>query len=1687
MNEMKQLLLELHYGLLEDAEAEALRERIERDPEVARLWAETLQVADRFASAARLVGTGQTDDTSNLDRLFADVKASPPPPERAPSSPVPLRRRSLVRHWRSFALAASLLTIICGIRLIGALPERPAAAMLLRAEPLTGQSDGPQSDATASGGASNAFRIATLATDRQTAASLADAPSSMAAGMPLTPASLTFSIFAKGALVYQERATTPGETAFRVPEDLIVPEGAHLEVRAAAGETTPALVHLPLQPTRCLTYLNTDRPVYRPGETIYFRSLTLNRKTFFGEYTLPVRYRLLDPAETAVPGTTIEGVTERGVGNGAVTLPEDIAGGTYTLVASSLDGVFPEERTTIEIRQYRLPRFKHELRFHQRSYGPDEPVRCDARLWRVEGEPLAGASVEATAVVDGEVIHRGRLRTDSQGHCQWRFSLPPFIDVGRGYVSIVVDDGGARETFSKTLPIQTGRVQFDFYPEGGFLVEGLRNRVYFSVRSSQGEPMHVEGEVMTRGGRRVARLQTTADGMGRFAFVPEPGQRYVVRLDKPLDVTTSAMLPPVVADRPVLDTGPGVFAADAPLDFVLRSTAEMAVRIEAVCRGVVVGRAETHLRSGTNRVRLPVGEGAEGVIRLTIFDAAAGRPVAERLVYRRSDGRLKVRVLESAALQQQTPGTPLRVTLQVTDQQDQPVAAVLGVAVVDQAALSLRAKPRASMTTHFLLTSEIERPEDLEHANFYLNDSPQTAAALDLLLGTQGWRRFVQRQSVDAESLDQMVQRLLELDGPPPAAITPVSNGRELAAQWTQYRTDLDRAWTHFLDELRWLLLPLFLLWALAGWLRARWSTVAAASLLVAVLGTVGVVGCGAPESASTAVMSQADEESGSEPPKATQGGAGEVLEPIDRPTADDAEQAPPEHSAATQPRSRRVEDPSATLTTGPADGAAAELSQQPAMTAEDLRRLLAARGIDAEGLAERLFEELRFPVRQYAHRHRPGTVRADFAETLYWHPMLSTDSQGRATIRFDLSDAATAFRIHADAHSSDGRIGSGEADVVTRLPLQIEPKLPLAVTAGDRIELPLAISNHVDRDLNAALSVRTGPGLSVDAGEATRALSLQAGQRQRWFVPIEVDEAAQNAEVPITVALQSQASAEGPALADTVRRSVRVISDGYPRRRSINVMLQQPQTVRLGVPPETIEGSVQITLRGYPSPLADLMAGVESVLAEPHGCFEQASAANYPNALALQYLAQPGVANPEVAQRASGMLQRGYQRLTQFECQQQGYEWFGADPGHEALSAFGLMQFWDMRQVMPVDPAMIQRTRQWLLDRRDGKGGWHRNPRHLHQWSVRQDVVNAYILWALSEADRDKPRQRPLADELSDELDRLQAVARDSEDAYLLALSAATLANVQRTSAAQQIATDLLAQQSSDGSLRGRSSVTQSGGKSLRVETTALAALAWTKLDGFETPCRRAVEWLVQNREGRGGFGSTQATVLALKALLAYGQQADTGGGTLYVRAGDVTLAEAALPDEAGQGGMIEIAGLAKRLQDHGLDPSTVELTIGTDQALRLPCTIDVAYHSPTPGTAEDAAVRLDVQMEASQDVPPGGVVAIDVQLENVTSEGQPMTVAAVGLPGGVEPRVEELNELREAGVIDFFELRPREVVFYWRNLPPEDVKEFRFHVTAEIPGRYTGPASRAYLYYTAEKVHWTPPLTVTIAREQP
>lgn len=110
------------------------------------------------------------------------------------------------------------------------------------------------------------------------------------------------------------------------------------------------------------------------------------------------------------------------------------------------------------------------------------------------------------------------------------------------------------------------------------------------------------------------------------------------------------------------------------------------------------------------------------------------------------------------------------------------------------------------------------------------------------------------------------------------------------------------------------------------------------------------------------------------------------------------------------------------------------------------------------------------------------------------------------------------------------------------------------------------------------------------------------------------------------------------------------------------------------------------------------------------------------------------------------------------------------------------------------------------------------------------------------------------------------------------------------------------------------------------------------------------------------------------------------------------------------------------------------------------------------------------------------GEGVKLRARVENTTPAGLPMTLARVGIPGGLTFQTWQLKELRDKGAIDFYETRPREVILYWRALAPSAKKDIDLDLIAATPGMYESPATSAYLYYTAEDKAWTAPTKVSV-----
>ena len=291
---------------------------------------------------------------------------------------------------------------------------------------------------------------------------------------------------------------------------------------------------------------------------------------------------------------------------------------------------------------------------------------------------------------------------------------------------------------------------------------GAVNRVYFQARTTLGKPADLKGRVVDETGRVVAHAETLTDdtepginqGMGRFEFTPEAGQSYQLMIDQPVGTEGEYKLPPVQTEGVVLTALSEVSGDPDPIRVrVTCPSVGRTLLVGAYARGRLLDHrritvaanqsADVELKpEAGDRWRHP-GHGVRGTSRRRARRSNCGRGRSGWSTASRHD---TLNLSCEPDKSRYVPGDHVALSLKATNEKHEPVPAIAMVGVVNKSVVTMAdEKTFRTMPTHFLLTSEVQRPEDLEHADVLLGSHPKAAAALDLLLGTQGWRRFVEQ------------------------------------------------------------------------------------------------------------------------------------------------------------------------------------------------------------------------------------------------------------------------------------------------------------------------------------------------------------------------------------------------------------------------------------------------------------------------------------------------------------------------------------------------------------------------------------------------------------------------------------------------------------------------------------------------------------------------------------------------------------------------------------------------------------------------------------------------------------------------------------------------------------------------------------------------------------------------------
>ena len=709
-----------------------------------------------------------------------------------------------------------------------------------------------------------------------------------------------------------------------------------------------------------------------------------------------------------------------------------------------------------------------------------------------------------------------------------------------------------------------------------------------------------------------------------------------------------------------------------------------------------------------------------------------------------------------------------------------------------------------------------------------------------------------------------------------------------------------------------------------------------------------------------------------------------------------------------------------------------------------------------------------------------PGVhVRSYFPEALYINPEIITDRNGDASISIPLADSITTWRMAMLASTQHGALGTSSSSLKVFQNFFLDLDLPVTLTQGDQVSLPVAIYNYTDAKGDVRLQLKADNWFALVNDTDEKSVAVGAGQVGGSQFTLKAERIG---KFKLTLSARMNGSANR---ADVVVREIEVVPNGREQNLVFNGQLESSASHGLAFPPNSIPEASKIFVRIYPGPLSQIMEGMDAILQMPGGCFEQASSSTYPNVLALDYMKRTKKLTPEVHAKAEGYIANGYQRLLTFEVQGGGFSWFGQAPANKILTAYGLMEFSDMSKVYEVDPRLIQRTQRWLASQQLEDGSWNPDTNFINEGATNRYNssvlrITAYIAWSLENTGY----QGSAVEKASN---FIQSHLSEKLDPYTLAVLANFAVDYGKdrdfTRQAMVMLLDARNEQGDQIWWTSEETGVYSTGTSAAVETTGLATQALLKWGQASPSGRKALAFLTSRKSASGAWGNTQATIMALRALLLASEKgAADVNGNVEIALNGKTVTQLHLTFGNND--------LFHQFVYKDLDPkeaNLVEVRFAGKGSLGYQ--VVGQYFVPWDERAAEEPLSISVQYDRTR-LAQDDIATATATVRNNLKKSANMVMVDLGIPPGFDLLSEDLQEYmeksagRKSGRLQKFSQTATQAILYFDSFAPSEKITLRYRLRAKYPIRARTFSSRVYEYYDPDVHSVARPTQLEIAK---
>ncbi len=320
-----------------------------------------------------------------------------------------------------------------------------------------------------------------------------------------------------------------------------------------------------------------------------------------------------------------------------------------------------------------------------------------------------------------------------QGNYYVRALTPNMLDAGEAFVykkNIFV----FRPSAKKEAAVEAQNVSLQFFPESGYLVDGIATVTGFKAVDQWGAAVQVKGQIKTEDGTVITSFASYHDGMGRLSFTPQAGKKYIAETETPSGPRTYTF-PEVKAEGINLQITDEKGSKKVQLSRSEKSKTKYdnllllaEINNQVVFENEIAFEDYPSVIGHINTESLP-----SGILHFTVFNKE-GLPLAERLSF-----------VDNGEYKTATGIEPVKFSAEkrAVNEWDinfpNSIMRSLSVSITDIPSFSFNDED--NIWSRLLLTSDLKGY--IHNPAWYFEDqNDSTRLALDNLLLTQGWSRF---------------------------------------------------------------------------------------------------------------------------------------------------------------------------------------------------------------------------------------------------------------------------------------------------------------------------------------------------------------------------------------------------------------------------------------------------------------------------------------------------------------------------------------------------------------------------------------------------------------------------------------------------------------------------------------------------------------------------------------------------------------------------------------------------------------------------------------------------------------------------------------------------------------------------------------------------------------------------------